>query len=228
MSIKHYASNLTDKQWHLITPYMPPEKENGRPRTTDLREVVNTLLYLSRSGCQWYLLPSEFPPRSTVHRYFSIWRDDGTLDEISRVSREKIRIKSGKNKVPSAAIMDSQSVKTVSVSESSGFDGAKLIKGRKRHILVDVLGLVLGVMVHSAAIDERRGTKLLMARIAVIFPSIIKVWADGGYSGSPLKKWILMTCNFFLEIVKSPRKKFLIVKWRWIVERTSGRFNWQR
>jgi transposase len=101
MSINNYASDLTDKQWHLIAHHMPPENENGRPRTTDLREVVNALLYMSRTGCQWDLLPSEFPPRSTVHRYFSTWRDDGTLDEISRVLREKIRIKSGRNKSPS-------------------------------------------------------------------------------------------------------------------------------
>ena len=228
MSIKHYASDLTDKQWHLIAPHMPPEKERGRPRATDFRKVIDALLYLSRTGCQWNFLPSEFPPRSTVHRYFSTWRDDGTLDEISPVLREKIRVKSGRNKYPGAAIMDSQSVKTASVAESSGFDGAKLIKGRKRHILVDVLGLVLGVMIHSVAIDERTGAKLLMARIAMLFPSIIKVWADGGYSGNPLKDWFMMTCNFILEIVKRPREKFQIVKWRWIVERTFGWFNWYR
>ena len=136
MHIKNYASDLTDKQWQLIAPHMPPEKERGRPRTTKLRKVVNALLYKSRTGCQWDFLPPDFPPRSTVHRYFSAWRDDGTLDEISRVLREKIRIKSGRNKYPSAAILDSQSVKIASVAESSGFDGAKLIKQdlRKTHL----------------------------------------------------------------------------------------------
>ena len=138
MRIKNYASDLSDKQWQLIAPHMPPENERGRPRTTNLLEIVSSLLYMSRTGCQWDFLPSEFPPRTTVHRYFSTWRDDGTLYEISRVLREEILIKSSRNKYPSAAIMDSQSVKTASVAESSRFDSAKLVKGRTRHVLVDV------------------------------------------------------------------------------------------
>ena len=223
-----YPSDLTDKQWQLIAPHLPPEKEKGRPRKTDLREVVNALLYMSRTGCQWSMLPSDFPPRSTTHGYFSAWRDDGTLDEVSRVLREKIRIKAGRKRLPSAAVIDSQSAKNGLAIECVGFDSAKRIKGRKRHVAVDVLGLLLAVVVHSARIDERQGAKLLMARLSLWFPCILKVWADGGYSGSPLRDWFLAKFNCILEIVKRPRKQFQIVKWRWIVERTFGWFNWQR
>lgn len=228
MQRKRYTSDLTDSQWALISPHLPAENDRGRPRETSLREVVNALLYISRTGCQWSMLPRDFPPRSTVHDYFSAWRDDGTLDEISRVLRENIREKAGRNRLPSAAVIDSQSVKTASVAERVGYDGAKQIKGRKRHLAVDVLGLVLAVVVHSAGIDERSGAKLLMRRLSVWFPGILKVWADGGYSGNPLKEWFFSLFRCVLEIVKRPRKRFQIVKWRWIVERTFGWFNWHR
>jgi putative transposase len=183
---------------------------------------------MTRTGCQWSMLPIEFPPRSTIHGYFSAWRDDGTWDEIVRLLREEIRMRAGRNKMPSASIIDSQTVKTASVSECVGYDGAKKTKGRKRHLAVDVLGLPLASVVHSAGIDERRGAKLLMARVSRSFPGILKVWADGGYSGRPLQDWFLSKFNCILEIVKRPRGAFQIVKWRWIVERTFGWFNWQR
>ena len=130
--------------------------------------------------------------------------------------------------MPSASILDSQTSKTASVSESTGYDGAKKIKGRKRHIAVDVLGLLLPVIVHSAAIDERSGTKMLMLRVKQWFPTTVKVWADGGYTGSKLQNWFLAICQCILEIVKRPRKKFQIVKWRWIVERSFRWLNWQK
>ena len=228
MRRKVYPSDLTPKQWQLIKPHLPAEKPNGRPRKTDLREVINAMLYISRSGCPWSMLPEGFPARSTVHDYFMAWRDDGTWDEILRVLREDIREKVGRNKTPSAAIMDSQSVKTAAVSECTGYDGAKQIKGRKCHIAVDVLGLLIAVVVHSAGIDERSGAKLLMSKVFAIFPALLKVWADGGYSGNPLKDWFWKVGQCILEIVKRPRKKFQIVKWRWIVERSFGWLNWQR
>ena len=214
MERKSYRSDLTDKQWQLIEPHLPPEKERGRPRTTDLREVVNALLYMLRTGCQWDMLPEGFSTRTTVNDYFNAWKRDGTLDEINRVLRENIRIKEGRNRMPSASIIDSQTNKTASVSESTGYDGAKKTKGRKRHIAVDVLGLLLAVVVHSAAIDERSGAKLLMQRVKQWFSTLLKVWADGGYTGNLLQNWFLSVCKCILEIVKRPRKKFQIVKWR--------------
>ncbi len=182
MTQNSYRSDLTNKQWQLIEPHLPSEKDRGRPRTTDLREVVNALLYMLRTGCQWDMLPEGFPPKSTVHDYFNAWKKDGTLDEINRVLREQIRTKSGRKRLPSATIIDSQTSKTVSVSESTGYDGAKKTKGRKRHIAVDVLGLLLAVVVHSAGIDERSGAKLLMQRVRRHFSTLLKVWADGGYT----------------------------------------------
>lgn len=212
MTRNSYRSDLTNKQWQLIEPHLPAEKDRGRPRTTDLREVVNALLYMLRTGCQWDMLPEGFPPKSTVHDYFNAWKKDGTLDEINRVLREQIRTKSGRKRLPSATIIDSQTSKTASVSESTGYDGAKKTKGRKRHIAVDVLGLLLAVVVHSAGIDERSGAKLLMQRVRRYFPTLLKVWADGGYTGSTLRHWFLSVCNCILEIVKRPRKRFQIVK----------------
>ncbi len=144
---KVYPSDLTDKQWNLIKPHIPDAKEGGRPRTTDMRQVVNAIFYQLRTGCQWKYLPNDFPPRSTVYGYFVKYRDDGTLDDLLRVLRGAVRVKSGRNLAPSAGIIDSQSVKTAGPSESVGYDGGKKIKGRKRHICVDVMGLLLCVIV---------------------------------------------------------------------------------
>ena len=147
-----------------------------------------------RTGCQWDMLPEGFSTRTTVNDYFNAWKRDGTLDEINRVLRENIRIKEGRNRMPSASIIDSQTSKIASVSESTGYDRAKKTKGRKRHIAVDVLGLLLAVVVHSAAIDERSGAKLLMQRVKQWFPTLLKVWADGGYTGNLLQNWFLSVC----------------------------------
>ena len=228
MARKRYPSDLTNKQWQLIKPHLPDESPIVRPRKTDFREVVNALLYICRSGCSWSILPEGFPPRSTVYDYFKAWQQDGTLDEIMRVLPESIRVEAGRNKLPSASIIDSQSSKTALAAENVGFDGAKKVKGRKRHLAVDVLGLPLSLLVHSASIDSRSSAKLLTAQVMLYFPSILKVWADGGYSGEKLKNWFKRICNCILEIVKRPRKRFQIVKWRWIVERSFGWLNWQR
>jgi putative transposase len=147
---KVYPSDLTDKQWNLIKPHIPDAKEGGRPRTTDMRQVVNAIFYQLRTGCQWKYLPNDFPPRSTVYGYFVQWRDDGALDDLLRVLSGAVRVKAGRNSAPSAGIIDSQSVKTAGPSESVGYDGGKKVKGRKRHICVDVMGLLLCVIVHSA------------------------------------------------------------------------------
>jgi len=225
---QRYKSDLTDKQWKLIDPILPPESPFGRPRTTDLREVMNALLYISRTGCQWDMLPNEFPPRSTVHDYFLLWRNEKILDEISHLLRRKIRIKAGRNPEPTAAIVDSQSVKTTSATDAVGYDGGKKVKGRKRHIAVDVLGLLLEVVVHSASIQDRGGVKLVMNKLLQRFTTLKITFADGGYTGSKLARWFKKVGNIVLKIIKRPRKKFQVVKFRWIVERTFGWFNSHR
>jgi len=137
-------------------------------------------------ACQWDLIPNDFPPKSTVYEYYSQWAKDGTLDEMMRKLSAEVRVKAGRNPKPSAAIIDSQSVKTAGPAVNIGYDGAKKIKGRKRHIAVDVLGLLLAVVVHSAGISERTGAKLVMANLTAYFCRIKIVWADGGYSGNTL------------------------------------------
>ncbi len=228
MSKKRYRTDLTDPQWALIEPIIPAEKPGGRPRTTDMREVVNSCLYLSRSGCQWDLLPNEFPPKSTVYEYYSAWVKDGTLDEMVQKLREQVRVKAKRNNKPSAAIVDSQSVKTAGPAEEVGYDGGKKIKGRKRHIAVDVLGLLLCVVVHSAGIQERAGAKLLLTKMMPLFSGIKIIWADGGYSGNPLKQWVKSLFNVLWEVIKRPQGPFQVVKFRWIVERSFGWINYQR
>jgi putative transposase len=226
--IKRYRTDITDKQWAIIEPLIPPAKDGGRPRTVDMREVVNACFYISRSGCQWDLIPKDFPPRTTVFEYYSQWSKDGTFDEILRALREEIRIKAGRNKKPTAAIIDSQTVKTAGAHLDVGYDGGKKIKGRKRHIAVDVLGLLLMVIVHSAGIQDRAGGKLLMTKLMSFFNGIKIVWVDGGYSGKSLKEWVKMVFNVVWQVVKRPRKVFKIVKFRWIVERTFGWLNYHR
>ena len=225
---KKYKTDLTEKQWSIIKPLIPPAKEGGRPRTTDMREVVNACIYIALSGCQWQLIPNDFPPKSTVFEYYAHWAEDGTLDEIVRVLREEIRVKAGRNKQPSATIVDSQSVKTAGPGQEVGYDGGKKIKGRKRHIAVDVLGMLLVVIVHSAGIQDRAGAKLVMRKLMASFTGIKIAWADGGYSGKSFKVWILTAFKVIWQVVKRPRKVFKIVKFRWIVERTFGWMNYQR
>ncbi len=228
MNQKRYKTDLTDEQWVVLKPVIPPEKPGGRPRITDMREVMNALKYILRTGCQWDLLPKCFPPKSTVYEYYSQWRDDGSLDDIIRILREMVRKDAGRNDKPSAAIIDSQTVKNAGPAEETGYDGGKKIKGRKRHIAVDILGMLLCVMVHSAGIQDRAGAKLLMMRMMPNFPGIRLIWADGGYTGETFKNWVMHWFGVIWKVVKRPRKVFKIVKFRWIVERTFGWMNHER
>ena len=224
-----YASDLTDAEWMLIEPHMPPTKAVGRPRTTDLRDVVNALLYILRSGCPWRLLPKEFPPRSTVQRYFYAWRDDATWQRINHCLVMAAREADGREASPSAGVIDSQSVKTTESGGPRGFDAGKNVKGRKRHILTDTGGLLIGAIIHAASVQDRDGAPGVLAAIRSAFPWLRHVFADGGYGGAKLRQALSRVGAWTLEIVKrSDAAGFTVLPRRWVVERTFAWLNRNR
>jgi putative transposase len=223
MTRRRYPTDLTPEKFAIIESTLGTQTKMGRPRKWDLLDVVNAILYLLRSGCAWRLLPHEFPPWQTIYAAFRKWKRDGTWGRTHDMLQEMVRLESGKKPNPTAAIIDSQSVKTTDVPGPRGYDAGKKIKGRKRHIVVDTLGLLVAIVVHPANIQDRDGAKMVLTKAQGRFSSIRMIWADSGYSGK-LINWVKIAFGSVLEIVKRPTdtKGFIVVRKRWIVERTFG------
>jgi putative transposase len=223
MRAPHYPGDVTDAQWKLIEPYLPPEPGGGRPRETDMRDVVDAILYILRTGCQWRYRPGDLPPKSTVGRYFDRWRSDGTLGTIHDLLRKKVRAAEKPYHPRTSASVDSQSVDTTSGGEARGRDNAKNVDGRKRHLVVGSMGLLLAVLVTAASVDDAAAAPALFARLdGQPMGKVVRMYADAKYHNFALYEWVGANARYELTIVRRPAGSEGWVKLpiRWTVERT--------
>ncbi len=226
MKIAFYESSLTDAQWDVLEPMVPKPSKTGRP-PTDRRKIIDAILYIVKGGVQWRLLPHDFPCWKTVYHVFRKWTLDHTWEALNARLRARVREQEGKRCRPTAAILDSQSVKSDPHGGDVGYDAAKRIKGRKRHILVDALGLLLGIVVTPANTPERDGAQTLLARTLTVFTWLRLLWVDGGYAGPAFANWVrTLRAKLEVQVVKrsDTAKGFKVLPRRWVVERTFAWF----
>lgn len=221
-----YPSDLTDAQWELIEPLVPAPLPGGRPAIGARRRIVDAILYVNRTGCAWRRLPHDFPPWATVFWYFTTWREEGVVDRLHDALRDQVRDAAGRDPMASAGCVDAQSVKGADTVGAAvrGFDAGKKVNGRKRHIVVDTMGLLLLVVITSAGVQDRDGARTLLEKVKMAMPSLAVLWADGGYAGK-LVEWAERVVHITVEIVRKPKgiRTFQVLPRRWVVERT---FSW--